>query len=150
MAKKTDGSLESEQVEEIIEDEDVFDDTNVDWEDEEASKNHWSFEGTQSWAWGASLILLGLLFLLDNFGFTNVRTYNWWAVFILAPGLSMLSRAISLYTERKIMTRGVSRNGVFGLVLILVSFSFLFGIGFGFIWPILLISVGIYLLFGNR
>ena len=77
MAKRTDGSLESEQVEEIIEDEDVFDDTNVDWEDEESSKNHWSFEGTQSWAWGASLILLGLLFLLDNFGFTNVRTYNW-------------------------------------------------------------------------
>jgi len=139
-------NVKKDEAEEIEENEEW----DAGWDEIKSTKEIWSFEGTQSWAWGASLILIGVLFLLDNFGITNMRTYNWWAVFILAPGLSMLSRAYSLYSENEMFTSGSRKNGIFGLVLVLVALSFLFGIGFGFIWPILLISVGIYLLFSNR
>lgn len=113
-------------------------------------KAAFSFEGVQNWAWGASLIFLGILFLLDNFGIVPVRTYNWWAVFILAPGLSLIARSFRSYQKNGEFTRFGKRGGLFGFILVVVAASFLFNFNTDFLLPILFIVLGAYLLLARR
>ena len=40
-----------------------------------------------NWIVGLALIVIGGLFLLDSFGIMSINLVNWWAIFILIPGL---------------------------------------------------------------
>jgi hypothetical protein len=46
---------------------------------------------------GVILVLLGLIFLLNNYGVTNVDIGRLWPLFLIVPGVFMLYRA----SERK-------------------------------------------------
>ena len=94
-----------------------------------------------------ALVLVGVLFLLNNLGITYIRTYNWWAVFILAPGLNMLAQAYSRYQDASRFTRGARRAGLLGFFLVALALSFLFDLSWALLGPAFLILAGLYLLF---
>ncbi|MBN2046053.1 MAG: hypothetical protein JW757_13605 [Anaerolineales bacterium] len=98
-----------------------------------------------NWIMGIVLIVVGGLFLLDSFNILDIRMTNWWAVFLLIPGLSMAVNGWRGYQE----TQSVSarNSGMWGLILIMIAFSFFFNISWNLIFPVVLIGVGAYLLF---
>jgi hypothetical protein len=97
-----------------------------------------------NWAVGVALILIGGLFLLDTFNIFNISMHNWWAIFILIPGLTMAARGIREYQDNGDIS---SRNsGFWGVLMILFAFTLFFGISWNLIFPIGLVGVGLYLL----
>jgi len=101
-----------------------------------------SFSG--SWIGGAVLIALGIVFLLQNVGLDVPFLRNWWALFILFPAVSSLTRAWQVYRSNgQRFTGPVSGSLTGGLALMLVAATFLFGLSWSLIWPIFLILVGL-------
>lgn len=98
-----------------------------------------------NWALGIALILLGSLFLLDTFDILNINLHNWWAVFILIPGLNMAARGWREYRESG--STSSRSTGFWGLVLIVVAVTFFFNISWNLILPVVLMGAGVYLLF---
>jgi hypothetical protein len=101
-----------------------------------------SFSG--SWIGGAALIALGIIFLLQNAGLDIPFLRNWWALFILFPAVSSLTRAWQAYQSNgQRFTGPVSGSLTGGLALMLVAATFLFGLSWSLIWPIFLILAGL-------
>lgn len=117
-------------------------------QNEPVSGNHSTrHAGTHSGAWvgGVILIVIGVIFLLQNtIGF---ELNNWWALFILIPAFSAFERAYRLYQEDGRLSGRARGQVVNGLIFSVISMAFLLG-GFGSWWPLLLIIGGLALL-GN-
>lgn len=114
-------------------------------EKEAYAADHAGEEGTRNWIPGLILIALGLIFLADNyfpFRFLN----NWWALFILIPAVSNLSRARHRYRAAGTWTAGARSALIGGLILGMVAFIFLFELSWSFFWPVVLIILGVGLL----
>ena len=91
-----------------------------------------------------ALIVVGGLFLLDSFNLVNINLVNWWAVFILIPGVSMAVNGWRRYQDTQSSS---ARNSLmWGMGLILIAFTFFFNISWNLIFPIVLIGVGGYML----
>lgn len=116
-----------------------------DQNNQERMKNWASWDN--NWATGLALILVGALFLLHTLNILNLAVYNWWAVFILIPGLNMAVKGWRDYAETS--SKSSQRTGFWGLVLILIAFTFLFGMSWNYIFPAILIGVGLYILFSR-
>ena len=101
-----------------------------------------------SWVGGAVLILLGAVFLLQNFDL--IRLHNWWALFILIPALANFATAYHLYRRDGRLTGAVTGALTGGLILTLVAGVFLFSIDWGMVWPVFLILIGLGLLFSTQ
>jgi hypothetical protein len=97
-----------------------------------------------NWATGLALILVGGLFLLHTLNLITIAIYNWWAVFILIPGLNMAIKGWQGYGRTG--AKSARRTGFWGLVLILVAFGFFLNISWSYIFPAILIGVGLYIL----
>lgn len=94
------------------------------------------------WIGGAILILLGLIFLLRNFGIFDL--HNWWALFILIPAIASLANAWRIYQANgNHMTAAVRGPTIGGLILVLVAAAFLFDLNWGLLWPVILIVIGL-------
>ena len=104
----------------------------------------WQMDG-DNWAVGIALILVGGIFMLDTLGIVDIRLTNWWAIFILIPGLSMAVRGWRRYQVNQ--SRHSRNSGFWGLFLIVLAFSLFFNISWNLIFPIGLIGGGLYLLF---
>ncbi len=104
-------------------------------------RGSWGYGG---WLGGAILILLGVIFLLQNLGLAY--PFNWWALFILLPALGAFGAAWNLY--RQTGQFGAPARGALigGVVLTLVAVTFLFGLNWGLVLPALLILAGIAML----
>lgn len=112
--------------------------------EENENGKDWKFDNN-NWALGIALILIGLLFMLDTFNILNINLTNWWAVFILIPGLNMAVRGWRRYQNDQSHR---SRNSAFwGLMLIILAFTLFFNITWSFVFPLALIGAGIYLFF---
>ena len=100
------------------------------------------------WIGGTILIVLGVLFLLQNFGAPLPE--NWWAIFILIPAAFAFSGAWSIYVknERKV-TAGVRGALISGSILTLLAAMLFFGIDFGKYWPVILILIGVSVIGGG-
>jgi len=97
-----------------------------------------------AWIGGAILVLIGVIFLVQNL--TSFSLANWWALFILIPAASAFGRAYKAYQENGRLS-GSARGGLAGgLVLTFIAFVFLFNLDFGRLWPVFLILGGIGLL----
>ncbi len=105
----------------------------------------WSRRGG-GWFGGAVLILLGLIFLLENFGIFPIR--NWWALFILIPAFGAFAAAWNRYQDSGGQLTAAVRGSLFGgLILVLITAIFLFDLGsLVWLWPALLILAGVGLL----
>ena len=95
---------------------------------------------------GLVIIGLGLVFLVTNL--TGFQLTNWWALFILIPGIASFFNAWNAYREDGRWSKR-ARGGILGgTVVILVAFVFLFNLDWGQVWPVFLILVGLSVLFG--
>lgn len=104
---------------------------------------------------GMVLIVLGAFILLQNMGFLWFS--NWWALFILAPGLLILYRAWQAYqASGEQFSRHVRTQLLGGIIVTALGVTFLFDINlhrlglhinWGQYWPVLLILLGAVLLF---
>ena len=101
------------------------------------------------WLGGVILIVLGLIFLAQNFGVATLD--NWWAIFILIPAVGAFSAAWRKYQAAGAsLTSDAVGSLIGGLVLTAVSLVFLFDLKLGtngnLLWPLLLIVGGVAVL----
>jgi hypothetical protein len=98
-----------------------------------------------AWIGGGILILLGLIFLLQNMGIYFL--HNWWALFILIPAFTSFSSAYGIYQSNghrfTYAVRGAAIGGVF---FTLLTAAFLFDLSASLFWPLVLILGGVSLL----
>lgn len=111
---------------------------------EQNRRFQWQYDNN-NWALGIALILIGGLFLLDTFDILNINMANWWAVFILIPGLNMAANGWRRYQDSQ--SRHDRNTAVWGLLLMILAFTLFFNIAWSYIFPLALIGVGIYLFF---
>ncbi|MFO7678916.1 MAG: hypothetical protein R6X34_02605 [Chloroflexota bacterium] len=106
--------------------------------------------GNLGWLMGLVFIGIGVFYLLYQFGYVTALT-NWWALFLLLPGVGTLSAALG----------GYRRNGghwtpeVIGLLLGSLLFFgvtavFLFELNYSWVLPLFLIAAGLLLLFSPK
>ncbi len=100
-----------------------------------------------NWVWGAVLILIGLILLLQNL--TGMFLFNWWALFILIPAFMAFSAAWGNYQSNGRLTKTGRSSLIGGGALTIITVIFLFNLNFGYLWPILLILGGVSVLFSE-
>ena len=97
---------------------------------------------------GASLIVMGVIFLLQNF--TSLQFGNWWIIFLVIPLIGLWARAWVLYqNSSRRFTRPVANAVLMGLMLLVIVLIFLFNLDWGKIWPIFLIAAGVGSILAN-
>jgi hypothetical protein len=107
---------------------------------------HWQRRARRPYGWigGAVLILLGVVFLLEEMGIPFLA--NWWALFILIPAGWAFVTAWGSYQKDGRLTRGGAGSLVGGALLTLLALVFLLNLDFDLFWPLLLIAGGLALL----
>ncbi len=110
-------------------------------------KKEWKLDNN-NWVVGIALILLGGLFMLDTLNVMDINIHNWWAIFILIPGLRMVANGWQQYQQEQSLNSGNAALG--GLFLIALSCIFFFNLSWSLFLPILLIGGGLYLLLFRR
>ena len=93
------------------------------------------------WIGGVILIVIGIIFLLQNFGWQMPK--NWWAAFILIPAVGSLMAARRTYeTSGGQLTGAVIGPAVAGVIFVVMAVALFLGIDWGAFWPIILILIG--------
>lgn len=102
--------------------------------------------GGFSWLIGLVFIGIGVFYLLYEFGYVNSPT-NWWALFLLLPGVGTLSAALSGYRRNGgHWTAEVTLPFIGGLLFLGVTAVFLFELNYGWLLPLFLIAGGLLLM----
>ncbi len=98
------------------------------------------------------LIVIGVVFLIKNAGWTGDWTFNnWWALFILIPAIGSFGNAWSSYASAgRRFTAAVGRSLMFGVLFVAITVIFLLQLNWDKVWPVILIIVGLGLVFGWR
>ncbi len=125
---------------------------NRDWREQRRAEHmarheaRWQRHAGRPYGWfgGAVLILLGVVFLLHNLGYSFLE--NWWALFILIPAFWSFTAAWNAYRENNSLTRRGAYSLTVGFLFTVLAFVFLFNLTLGIYWPVLLIMGGLLLL----
>jgi hypothetical protein len=111
-------------------------------------EERWAARGGRhggTWVLGGILILLGIIFLLQNMGLAFLS--NWWALFILLPAFGAFTAAWRTYQGAGGHLTAASRGSLIGgLVLTMIAAIFLFNLNWTILGPALLILAGIGIL----
>ena len=99
------------------------------------------------WVPGLLIIGLGVVFFVSNV--TGFQLENWWALFILVPGIVSFVNAWNAYREDGRWSKRARGGLVGGSIISLVAIIFLFSLDWGKIWPVFLILIGVNVLFGG-
>jgi O-antigen/teichoic acid export membrane protein len=98
---------------------------------------------------GMLLILLGVVYLLQNAVNFSVPVQNWEALFILIPVFMLFDRAFKRYRNAgNRMTSVVWGAGFFGIILLVLTGIILFELDTDIWGPIIIILAGIGILVG--
>lgn len=85
-----------------------------------------------------SLVILGVIFLIKNFGGLDLN--NWWALFFLVPIAYLLISAWNSFRAKEGRLTHETTTPIIGsLVLITVAVVFLLDLDWGAIWPVYMI-----------
>nr|MBN1229218.1 hypothetical protein [Anaerolineae bacterium] len=107
--------------------------------------------GANGALWGGlALLLIGAYFLAENLGLNIHLEFleNWWAIFILIPGVMILWRVFQAYRAEGSTTSRHWRNQlVMGLLMVFAAVVFLLNLSWSIFWPFLLIIGGLAFLF---
>ena len=97
---------------------------------------------------GAIVILLGLVFLANNFGidFPFVGWHNWWALFILVGAAPPVARAFDRYRSVGTIDAQVAHAMVSALAIVTVALIFLLDASVALWWPVFLVIGGLWML----
>jgi hypothetical protein len=102
--------------------------------------------GGLGWMAGLIMIAIGAFYLLHQVGVLPALA-NWWALFLLLPGVGTLSAALGAYRSNGgRWTPEVTGPFLGGLLFLALTAVFLFGIDYGWLWPLFLIAAGLLLL----
>ena len=102
---------------------------------------------TPSWAVGGVLIVVGIVFVIQNI--TGFSLNNWWALFILIPAIGSLVTAYQMWEKNERRFTAATQGPLLGgVVLLAVTAVFLLGIDWGKAWPLFLILAGVAVLLG--
>ena len=96
---------------------------------------------------GLVLIGLGVFFLLNSLGIID-NSFNWWAIFILMPGIGLIASIFTFYMRNGYVPSEMRGKGLGGVMILLVGLIFLFDMDWGQVWPLFLIVPGIALVVG--
>jgi cation transport ATPase len=96
--------------------------------------------GNSLWLGGIVLIIVGLIFLVQNI--TGFHLQNWWALFIAIPGVIALATAWRFYQQDGFASRRVLGAASGSLVPLIIAAIFLFNLDWGRLWPLFLIAGG--------
>jgi hypothetical protein len=99
------------------------------------------------WVAGLIIIGVGLVFLVSNL--TGFVLNNWWALFILIPGIVSFVNAWNSYREDGRWSKRARGGLIGGLIITLVAVIFLFNLDWGRVWPLFLILGGLAVLLGG-
>jgi len=95
---------------------------------------------------GILFVLLGIYLLLQT-THTIEAIDNWWAFFILIPGIATYFSAYQQYRESSVITVKLIDRITSGTITVFVACVFLFEWSWSEIWPVFLIIIGLeYLL----
>ena len=100
-----------------------------------------------AWIGGVILIVLGVIFLMQNV--RGFELNNWWALFILIPALGSFADAWNIYRQTGRLSRRVRGALVSGCVFLLITATFLFNWNWGLVLPVLLIIWGVTMLLNS-
>ena len=96
------------------------------------------------WAIGVVLILMGVLFMLQNLGF--FLAVNWWALLFFIPACGAVSTAWAIYRRNGSLMRSLAASLVIGFFLAGVGLTFLLNLNMTLFWPLFLVGGGLVLL----
>jgi hypothetical protein len=89
---------------------------------------------------GVILVLLGMIFLAQNFGYPIPE--KWWTIFLLIPAFGASFAAWNAY-QRDGRLNGETIAALLGAVtLVAIAAALLFNFAWGMLWPLALIAVG--------
>lgn len=89
---------------------------------------------------GLILVLLGVIFLAQNFGYPVPD--KWWTIFLLIPAFGALYAARNAY-QRDGRLNGETTAALIGAITLLaIAAALLFDFAWGMLWPLALIAVG--------
>ena len=94
-----------------------------------------------NWIWGIILVILGGLFLLQNF--STFHLVNWWAVFILIPAAGSFATAWRRYQASGRLTSSTRSTLFGGVIFTVVALIFLLNLDLGRWWPVFLVAAGL-------
>jgi hypothetical protein len=109
--------------------------------------NGYHSQRNKGWVAGLIIIGLGLVFLVSNL--TGFVLNNWWALFILIPGIMSFVNAWNVYREDGRWSKRARGGLIGGLIITLVAVIFLFDLDWGNVWPLFLILGGLAVLLGG-
>lgn len=102
--------------------------------------------GNYSWVGGVILIVLGIVFMAQQFGF---MTGNWWAAFIYIAAFANFGNMIRSWRKDGRFTSSATGSLVGGLVLTTIASIFMFNLRMDYAWPSILIAIGIGIVTGS-
>lgn len=111
--------------------------------DEKTQEEKWRHDPLGRVIFGLIVIAVGALFLLASQEI--ILWEDWWAYFLLALGCIFLFEVL-LRSVMPAHRRPVSGKLIAGLVLIAIGASNIYGLGTW--WPLIIIGVGVFILFG--
>ena len=95
-----------------------------------------------SWIFAIVLILLGVIFLLQEMQIPLLN--NWWALFIMIPAFVLFASSWNIYQQQqRKWSAAVTGPIVGGLILMMIALIFLLDLQWRYMWPVILIIVGI-------
>jgi hypothetical protein len=109
-------------------------------------ESRWQRHGGRVFGWfvGASLILIGIIYLLQDLGITYPT--NWWALFILIPALWAFFMAWESFQENQRITWRTIRSFTLGILAAILTIAYLMNLDVVIYWPLLLILAGLFFL----
>lgn len=97
---------------------------------------------------GVVLILLGLAFFLERFGYFTL-TGNWWAVFIYVGAIACFANSWRAFRAVGVFDSRATGSLTWGLLLMVVGSIFMFDLVWDVWWPTILVAVGAGIVVGN-
>lgn len=89
---------------------------------------------------GVILVLLGMIFLAQNFGYPVPE--KWWTIFLLIPAVGASFAAWNAF-QRDNRLNGETIAALLGAVtLVAIAAALIFDFDWGMLWPLALIAVG--------
>ena len=101
---------------------------------------------------GLVVVLVGVLFLLRNFGvrLPFMALHNWWALFILLGAVPSLAMAFQRFHRTGHVDRLVLHSLLSAAAVIMVAVFFLLDLDWSLWWPLFVIYGGLWVLLGGK
>jgi len=119
-----------------------------DWRDARREERHKRLVSRYGWIGpgmgGFILVLMGIIFLAQNFGYPVPE--KWWTIFLLIPAAGALFAAWNAYQRDGKLTGEATAALIGSVTLLAIAAAFIFDFAWGLLWPVALIAVGVSVL----